>query len=121
MTAALEQQLYDLELQRRALKKEANQAHSVDFYAIKRILEGFTADVEREPATELWHDTAMQHAANLIPRLQYVVNRNLVNRKAFQDRAWALGEAADNIIRMLGWDTARLKEWSRKMHLEEGP
>ena len=119
MTSDLENQLYNIELQRRALNKEANQAHASDIAVLNQIIGEFQNRLRKELGTELWADNAMQHAANLVPRLQQIVNRNQANRQAFQDRAWTLAEAAGNIIRMLGWTTAEMKAWSDRI-LKEG-
>jgi len=114
MTADLENQLYNIEQQRRALKKEANQSHASDIASIKLAISRFYESINTEPNTELWADLAMQHAANLVPSLQQIVNRNQANRQAFQDRAWTLAEAAGNIIRMLGWTPDEMLAWSKK-------
>ena len=115
MTSDLENQLYNIEQQRRALKKEANQSHASDIVSVKLTISKFFDNINTEPNTELWADTAMQHAANLVPSLQQIVNRNQANRQAFQDRSWALAEAAGNIIRMLGWTPDEVLAWSKKI------
>lgn len=119
MTSDLENQLYTIEIQRRALQKEANQSHAADLMVFSQVIAEFQAKCRKTPDIELWADNAMQHAANLVPRLQAIVNRNQANRQAFQDRAWTLAEAAGNIIRMLGWTPAEMKAWSDRI-LKEG-